>query len=113
MSADVWALGVTYVCMLLGQCPWLQARSFDESYALFADNSSSLSELLPRKARDLVLSMLDLNPKSRIDVRKVREIVSAQTESSSCKVLGKSGARVEGDREKKMIQFGYKRFSLR
>lgn len=85
--------------MTLRQCPWLQARPWDQSFRLFTsiDDSivlanrtfsarelpptihsgidrgpESLLQLLPQPTRKIVGKLLDLNPKSRATIEDLR-----------------------------------------
>ena len=95
----MWALGIIFVCMTLRQCPWLQARPWDQSFRLFTMTNDSivaanhtlshhelplpiysgvergpesLLQLLPQPAQKIIGKLLDVNPESRATIEDLR-----------------------------------------
>lgn len=95
----MWALGIIFVCMTLRQCPWLQARPWDQSFRLFTTTNDSimaanqtlphhelplpihsgiergpesLLHLLSQPARKIIGKLLYVNPESRATIEDLR-----------------------------------------
>lgn len=82
--ADVWALGVMYVCTILGRCPWQQARTFDESYQRFSSRPEDLLELLPRHLRYNIGRMLKIDPAQRLTMDEIVQNGTLLQASKGC-----------------------------
>ncbi|KAF9181200.1 serine/threonine protein kinase [Haplosporangium sp. Z 767] len=68
--ADVWSLGIIFVCMTLCRFPWSLAKTdIDPSFEAYANSSGSgkarLMKLMPREARPILGRMLEVDPSKR------------------------------------------------
>ncbi|KAG0262976.1 serine/threonine protein kinase [Mortierella polycephala] len=68
--ADVWSLGIIFVCMTLCRFPWSMAKTdIDPSFEAYANSSGSgktrLMKLMPREARPILGRMLEVDPSKR------------------------------------------------
>ncbi|KAG0369162.1 serine/threonine protein kinase [Gamsiella multidivaricata] len=92
--ADVWSLGIIFVCMTLCRFPWKLAQPrADPSFEAFANSSgagkSRLLKLMPRESRPILSRMLEVDPKKRALMTEVQEdlwvkSIEACTVTNSC-----------------------------
>ncbi|KAF9923671.1 serine/threonine protein kinase [Linnemannia zychae] len=79
--ADVWSLGIIFVCMTLCRFPWKLARASgadaDPSFEAFANPSGAgkarLLKLMPRESRPILSRMLEVDPTKRALMTEVLE----------------------------------------
>ncbi|KAF9577285.1 hypothetical protein BGW38_007613 [Lunasporangiospora selenospora] len=76
--ADVWSLGIIFVCMTLHRFPWKLARTdVDPSFEAYLNKSGAgktrLLKLLPRESRDIIGRMLEVDPTKRALMTEVME----------------------------------------
>ncbi|KAI8606383.1 kinase-like domain-containing protein [Dissophora ornata] len=76
--ADVWSLGIIFVCMTLRRFPWKLAKvDTDPSFEAFSNASGSgktrVLKLMPREARPILSRMLEVDPKKRALMTDVLE----------------------------------------
>jgi len=92
--ADVWSLGIIFVCMTLCRFPWKLAKlDTDSSYEAYANPSGAgktrLLKLMPREARPILSRMLEIDPKKRVHMEEVLQdswvkSIEACTAEESC-----------------------------
>ncbi|XP_022337138.1 calcium/calmodulin-dependent protein kinase kinase 1-like isoform X4 [Crassostrea virginica] len=73
-ATDIWAIGVTLYCFVIGRCP------FEDDFPLslhkkIMNDAVKFPEkpLITEKLKDLILKMLDKNPETRITLPQVKE----------------------------------------
>ncbi|KAF9932772.1 hypothetical protein BGZ67_004589 [Mortierella alpina] len=76
--ADVWSLGIIFVCMTLRRFPWKMAKNeIDPSFEAYANASGSgkarLLKLMPRESRAILGRMLEVDPSKRVLMPEVLE----------------------------------------
>ncbi|KAG0273307.1 hypothetical protein BGZ95_010877 [Linnemannia exigua] len=80
--ADVWSLGIIFVCMTLCRFPWKLAKlgnstDADPSFEAFANPSGAgktrLLKLMPRESRPILARMLEVDPAKRVQMPEVLE----------------------------------------
>ncbi|KAG0294175.1 serine/threonine protein kinase [Linnemannia gamsii] len=79
--ADVWSLGIIFVCMTLCRFPWKLAKTgsddADPSFEAYANSSGAgkarLLKLMPREARPILGRMLEVDPAKRAQMKEVLE----------------------------------------
>ncbi|KAG0199086.1 serine/threonine protein kinase [Mortierella sp. GBA30] len=76
--ADVWSLGIIFVCMTLRRFPWKMAKNeIDPSFEAYANPSGSgktrLLKLMPRESRAILGRMLEVDPSKRALMSDVLE----------------------------------------
>ncbi|KAF9912052.1 serine/threonine protein kinase [Linnemannia zychae] len=78
--ADVWSLGIIFVCMTLCRFPWKLAKlgsDADPSFEAYANSSGAgkarLLKLMPREARPILGRMLEVDPAKRVQMPEVLE----------------------------------------
>ncbi|KAF9135986.1 serine/threonine protein kinase [Mortierella sp. 14UC] len=78
--ADVWSLGIIFVCMTLCRFPWKLAKlgsDSDPSFEAYANPSGAgktrLLKLMPREARPILGRMLEVDPAKRVQMLEVLE----------------------------------------
>ncbi|KAF9576200.1 serine/threonine protein kinase [Mortierella alpina] len=76
--ADVWSLGIIFVCMTLRRFPWKLAKNeIDPSFEAYANASGSgkarLLKLMPRESRAILGRMLEVDPSKRVLMPEVLE----------------------------------------
>ncbi|KAJ4460536.1 putative Calcium/calmodulin-dependent protein kinase kinase 2 [Paratrimastix pyriformis] len=67
---DIWALGATLFCFLYGRCPFMAASEIDMYRSIREDPLSFPDEPEP-SLRDLLLRMMEKNPKTRLTMREL------------------------------------------
>ncbi|KAG0300157.1 serine/threonine protein kinase, partial [Dissophora globulifera] len=67
--ADVWSMGIIFLCMTLRRFPWRIPKLDDPSYKAFAKGDGSgklrLLKLMPRESRPIMSKILEADPRSR------------------------------------------------
>ncbi|KAF9111483.1 serine/threonine protein kinase [Mortierella sp. AM989] len=75
--ADVWSLGIIYVCMTLRRFPWKLAKKDDASFESYSNSSlagkNRLLKLMPRESRNILSRMLEVDPTKRALMTEVME----------------------------------------
>ncbi|GBB92232.1 hypothetical protein RclHR1_01990004 [Rhizophagus clarus] len=72
--ADIWALGIIFVCMIVGRFPWLVARtSEDASYKAYLRNPGRLINKLPPESRSILRKILEVTPEKRATLEDILE----------------------------------------
>lgn len=78
--ADVWSLGIIFVCMTLCRFPWKLAKTgsdADPSFEAYANASGAgkarLLKLMPRESRPILGRMLEVDPAKRVQMKEVLE----------------------------------------
>ncbi|KAF8973368.1 serine/threonine protein kinase [Entomortierella lignicola] len=75
--ADVWSLGIIFVCMTLRRFPWKLAKKDDTSFEAYCNSSGAgknrLLKLMPRESRAILSRMLEVNPAKRALMTEVME----------------------------------------
>ncbi|KAF9540481.1 serine/threonine protein kinase [Mortierella hygrophila] len=78
--ADVWSLGIIFVCMTLCRFPWKLAKTgpdADPSFEAYANSSGAgkarLLKLMPRESRPILGRMLEVDPAKRVLMKEVLE----------------------------------------
>ncbi|KAG9062385.1 serine/threonine protein kinase [Linnemannia hyalina] len=78
--ADVWSLGIIFVCMTLCRFPWKLAKTgpdADPSFEAYANGSGAgkarLLKLMPRESRPILGRMLEVDPAKRVLMKEVLE----------------------------------------
>ncbi|CAO3651044.1 unnamed protein product [Cunninghamella blakesleeana] len=72
--ADVWSCAIIFICMTIRRFPWRLPRSSDPSFHAFCtqpQQSFRLLKLLPREARPIIATMLEIQPKRRSTLKQV------------------------------------------
>ncbi|XP_069789409.1 calcium/calmodulin-dependent protein kinase kinase 2-like isoform X3 [Narcine bancroftii] len=72
-ALDVWAMGVTLYCFVVGQCPFMDDQILSlhnkiKNHPVEFPEQSELSE----EVKDIILKMLDKNPETRITVSQIK-----------------------------------------
>ncbi|XP_062890506.1 calcium/calmodulin-dependent protein kinase kinase 2-like isoform X4 [Mobula hypostoma] len=72
-ALDVWAMGVTLYCFVVGQCPFMDDHILSlhnkiKNHLVEFPEQSELSE----EVKDLIFKMLDKNPETRITVSQIK-----------------------------------------
>ncbi|KAF9159358.1 serine/threonine protein kinase [Mortierella sp. AD011] len=75
--ADVWSLGIIFVCMTLRRFPWKLAKGDDTSFESYCNSSGAgknrLLKLMPRESRPILARMLEVDPAKRALMTEVLE----------------------------------------
>ncbi|CAG8681827.1 9956_t:CDS:1, partial [Ambispora gerdemannii] len=72
--ADIWALGIIFVCMSIGRFPWMLADPETETpYRIYLKNPDKLLKRLPEESRQLIRWILDPDVTRRA---KITDILS-------------------------------------
>ncbi|KAF9344083.1 serine/threonine protein kinase [Mortierella sp. AD094] len=91
--ADVWSLGIIFVCMTLRRFPWKLAKKDDTSFESYCNSSGAgknrLLKLMPRESRAILSRMLEVDPAKRALMTEVMEDswvknIEACTVQNSC-----------------------------
>ncbi|KAG0330411.1 hypothetical protein BG000_011722 [Podila horticola] len=74
--ADVWSLGIIFVCMTIGRFPWkIPKGDEDPSYEAFAKSGDKgkqrVLKLLPRESRPIMSRILEVDPTKRATIEEV------------------------------------------
>ncbi|KAG0091299.1 hypothetical protein BGZ92_001033 [Podila epicladia] len=74
--ADVWSLGIIFVCMTIGRFPWkIPKGDQDPSYEAFARSGDKgkqrVLKLLPRESRPIMSRILEVDPTKRATIEEV------------------------------------------
>ena len=73
-SADIWALGIIFVCMSVGRFPWLIAKvSEDASYKVYLRHPDRLITKLPTESRPIIRKILEVIPEKRATLKDILE----------------------------------------
>ncbi|KFH62857.1 HAL protein kinase [Podila verticillata NRRL 6337] len=94
--ADVWSLGIIFVCMTIGRFPWKIPRpDQDPSYEAYAKSGDKgkqrVLKLLPRESRPIMARILEVDPTKRATIEEVladpwfQSIDACTIDSRSCK----------------------------
>ncbi|KAI9489645.1 kinase-like domain-containing protein [Zychaea mexicana] len=74
-QSDVWSCAIIFFCMIIARFPWRVARPCDRAFRAFATNHNQqqfrMLKLLPREARPIMASLLDLDPSRRPTLKQV------------------------------------------
>ncbi|KAI7864198.1 kinase-like domain-containing protein [Spinellus fusiger] len=70
-AIDVWALGVTLYCLLLGQCPFIAATEFELFDIIPREPLSFPDSFIDEQAKLLLEGLLDKNPKTQMTLEQV------------------------------------------
>ncbi|KAI0239790.1 Nitrogen permease reactivator protein, partial [Massospora cicadina] len=72
--ADVWSLGIIYICMVSRSFPWDIASHANRNFQAYLDNPTVLSAFLPSAlAADIIISILNPTASFRPSVRQILE----------------------------------------
>ncbi|KAJ9055462.1 serine/threonine protein kinase [Entomophthora muscae] len=72
--ADVWSLGIIYICMVSRSFPWDIASPCNHDFQAYLDNPTVLSAFLPSvTAADIIISILNPTGSFRPSVRQILE----------------------------------------
>ncbi|KAF9415392.1 hypothetical protein BGZ94_000113 [Podila epigama] len=93
--ADVWSLGIIFVCMTIGRFPWkIPKPDEDESFEAFAHPNGKgkqrVLKLLPRESRPIMSRILEVDPTKRATINDIvadpwfQSIDACTTEHKSC-----------------------------
>ncbi|KAI9308096.1 kinase-like domain-containing protein [Cunninghamella echinulata] len=72
--ADVWSCAIIFICMTIRRFPWRLPRASDPSFHAFCTQPQQcfrLLKLLPREARPIIATMLEVQPKRRSTLKQV------------------------------------------
>ncbi|ORZ15142.1 kinase-like domain-containing protein [Absidia repens] len=72
--ADIWSCAIIFICMTIRRFPWRLPRASDPSFLAFSTQPQQpfrLLKLLPREARPVIASMLDIQPKRRANLQQM------------------------------------------
>ncbi|KAF9160633.1 serine/threonine protein kinase, partial [Mortierella sp. AD011] len=73
-SADIWSMGIIFLCMTLRRFPWRVPRlDQDQSFQAFVnpDGKQRLLKLMPRESRPVMSSILEIDPNKRVLIGEV------------------------------------------
>ncbi|KAI8145205.1 kinase-like domain-containing protein, partial [Fennellomyces sp. T-0311] len=74
-QSDVWSCGIIFICMTIRRFPWRNPRLSDPSFRAFATNHNHqqlrLLKLLPREARPVMATIMDMDPHRRATLNSV------------------------------------------
>ncbi|OLY83095.1 Serine/threonine-protein kinase HRK1 [Smittium mucronatum] len=78
-KVDIWSLAVVYLAMVSGRFPWEISQSRDKNFNYFCSSPvkfidfwlESTQTFIPDSAKDLILSMLSLDPSARPSIDEV------------------------------------------
>lgn len=77
-QADVWSAGIVYFCMLMNGVPFFSAQPSDTNYRLYktkyATRDYTAFQSLDSDAQDVLYSMLNPDPKSRLTIQQLLDI---------------------------------------
>ncbi|CAG8574963.1 4378_t:CDS:1 [Dentiscutata erythropus] len=71
--ADIWAIGIIFVCMHMGRFPWMIAKPSEPSFRAYLSNPDRLFKRIPEKSRALIKKMLDVNVENRATMKDILE----------------------------------------
>ncbi|CAG8463216.1 5208_t:CDS:2 [Diversispora eburnea] len=69
--ADIWAIGVTFVCMHLGRFPWLMSRNSDETFKAYLKRPERLIKKIPKPAQPIIRRILEIDPQKRATMKDI------------------------------------------
>ncbi|RIB08026.1 kinase-like domain-containing protein [Gigaspora rosea] len=71
--ADIWAIGIIFICMHMGRFPWMIAKTSESSFRAYLSNPDKLFKKIPEKSRSLIKKMLDVNVENRATIKDILE----------------------------------------
>ncbi|CAG8559574.1 17344_t:CDS:2 [Cetraspora pellucida] len=69
--ADVWAMGIIFICMHMGRFPWMIAKPSESSFKAYLSNPDRLFRRIPENSRSLIKKMLDVNVENRATIKDI------------------------------------------
>ena len=72
-AIDVWSMGIVLYVMLTGDVPWNEATVRSPDYMRFQSNLDFDNLTISSDAHDLLLSMLQPDPKKRISLKEIEQ----------------------------------------
>jgi serine/threonine protein kinase len=73
-KADIWALGVTFACLLGGRMPWPVERGQAEVDKAITNGTYIIARTLPSRIDRLIAAMLDTRPDMRPTAKQLRDL---------------------------------------
>ncbi|KAH8834010.1 serine/threonine protein kinase, negative regulator of sexual conjugation and meiosis [Flagelloscypha sp. PMI_526] len=76
---DVWSLGIILTNLCTGRCPWRKAEALDSCFSAYLHDANFLRSVLPisLEANDVLKSVFQLNPLSRVSLSQLRVTISS------------------------------------
>ncbi|CAG8497191.1 5078_t:CDS:2 [Scutellospora calospora] len=71
--ADIWSIGIIFICMHMGRFPWMIAKSSESSFRAFLSNPDKLFKRIPENSRPLIKKMLQVNVEERATMKDIFE----------------------------------------
>ncbi|CAI2174357.1 7803_t:CDS:2 [Funneliformis geosporum] len=73
-SADIWSLGIIYICMITGRFPWLVAKASKESsYKTYLRYPDRLLKKLPLASHSIMRKIVEVVPEKRATLQDIFE----------------------------------------
>ncbi|KAF9577413.1 hypothetical protein BGW38_007385 [Lunasporangiospora selenospora] len=73
--ADIWSLGIIFLCMTLRRFPWRIPKLDDPSFSAFVKSDGTgklrLLKLMPRESRSIMSQILELDPRRRVLITEI------------------------------------------
>ncbi|RHZ63313.1 hypothetical protein Glove_330g25 [Diversispora epigaea] len=69
--ADIWAIGVTLVCMHLGRFPWLVSKKSDDIFKAYLKRPEKLIKKMPESTRPIIRRILEIDPQKRATMKDI------------------------------------------
>lgn len=71
--ADIWAVGIMFVCMSIGRFPWLVAKESDSTFKAYVKNLDRLLKKIPEESHPIIRRILEINPERRATMKDILE----------------------------------------
>jgi serine/threonine protein kinase len=86
--SDIWSLGLIFYLMLVGNLPWSDTDTFAALVKQILLGKLSIPAELSGKCRELLRGMLQLSPKTRWSLKKIKEFIMKMLEGIKRRVKG-------------------------
>jgi len=75
--SDIWSLGLIFYQILVGSLPWVGIQTLDELISTVFQDKIYFPRFLSRGIRKLLIGMLQFQPRARLSLKKIKEMISS------------------------------------